>query len=449
MASRAAGLYRLATRWAEPLAPLLLAARCARGKEDAGRIAERLGRGAGARPPGRLLWVHAASVGEALSALPLLERIAANGAPGAPAAMMTTGTAASAAIVAQRLPQTAFHRFAPLDGPRAARRFLDRWRPDAALWLESELWPNLLGQAFARGLPMALVNGRMSPRSFARWRLAPALARAMLGGFRVVLAQSEGDARRLAALGARQVQTIGDLKAAAAPQAADAGELARLKAAIGARPVWAAVSTHDGEERLAGRIHRRLAGVLPGLLTAIVPRHARRGDAVAARLAGDGLRVARRSQGALPTGASDVFLGDSMGEMGLYLALANPVFVGKSLLHRGGHNPREPALRARAVLFGPHMENFSAPARRLLQAGGAIQAADEQALAAAVRQLLADPDRARRMGQRAALAAAAEAEGVLDGALAALAPVLAGLGPPPGREDCGQHRPGVGGAARR
>lgn len=418
---RAAGLYRLATRLAEPLAPLLLAARSAGGKENPSRLAERLGRGPGARPAGRLLWVHAASVGESLSALPLVERIPGMGAQ----AMVTTGTTASAAVLAGRLPRGAFHRFAPLDGPRAAARFLDRWRPDAALWMESELWPNLLGQAFSRGLPVALVNGRMSPRSFARWRLAPALARAMLGGFRVVLAQSEADGRRLAALGARRVLAVGDLKAACGPPPADGAELARLAAAIGDRPVWAAVSTHDGEERIAGRVHRRLAPALPGLLTAIVPRHARRGAAVAARLAADGLCVARRSQGALPTAAIDVFLGDSMGEMGLYLALANPVFVGKSLLHEGGHNPREPALLERAVLFGPHMENFPGPAGRLVEAGGAIEVADGEALADAVRRLLAHPGEAGRMGRLAARAAAEEAEGVLDAALAALAPVLA------------------------
>ena len=422
--SAAATLYRLATGAVEPLAPLLLRARLRRGKEDAARLDEKLGRGSGARPDGRLVWVHGASVGEALSALPLIERVAADGAR----VMATTGTVAAARVVARRLPAGCFHRYAPLDGPRAAARFLDRWRPDAALWVESELWPNLLAETRRRGVPTALVNGRMSPRSFARWRRLPSLARAMVGGFDVVLARSEADARRLEALGARGAALAGDLKAAAAPLDVDPAALERVAGAIGRRPAWVAVSTHEGEEAIAASVHRGLESAIPGLLTAIAPRHADRGDAVAARLADLGHRVARRSRDELPGPGTSVFLGDTMGEMGLYLRLGDPVFVGKSLLRGGGHNPREPARLGRAVLFGPRMENFVQAADDLVEAGGALRLSGPADLAPAVGRLLGDASVRRGIGGRARAWAEAEAAGVLDAALDALAPVLRARG---------------------
>ncbi|MBT6510269.1 MAG: 3-deoxy-D-manno-octulosonic acid transferase [Alphaproteobacteria bacterium] len=419
-----AGLYRLATVAAEPFAPLLLRLRLLRGKEDEARMAEKLGRGQGQRPDGRLVWVHGASVGESLSALPLIERIAATGAN----VMVTTGTTTSAGIMARRLPQGCFHQYAPLDGPRAVTRFFERWRPDAALWVESELWPNLLAEARRRKVPTALVNGRMSPRSFARWRRLPSLARAMIAGFEVVLAQSDADGARLTALGARHVVTGGDLKAAAMPLEADNAALARVQDAVGRRPTWLAVSTHEGEERLAADVHRKIARSIPGLLTVIVPRHADRGDAIETDLTDRGFGVVRRSRNELPGPQADIFLGDSMGEMGLYLRLGNPVFVGKSLLHEGGHNPREPALLGRAVLFGPHMENFIQAANDLMAASGAIQVADAATLAALVGRLLQDAEAVAAMGAAGQARAEADASGILDAVYRALAPVVEAKG---------------------
>jgi len=416
-----AGLYSLTTHLVEPAAPLLLRVRLWRGKEDGARMAEKLGRDTGTRPEGRLVWIHAASVGESLSALPLIERLARTGGT---AILVTTGTTTSAAIMADRLPEGAFHRYAPVDGPRAVRRFLDRWRPDAALWVESELWPNLLGETRRRGIPTALVNGRMSPRSFARWRRVPSMAHSLIAGFDILLAQSEADAARLSALGARQVTTAGDLKAAAPPLEADPENLARIRAAIGGRPAWVAASTHSGDEAMAAEVHADVKTHHRDLLTVIVPRHANRAEAIANDLAARGLAVVRRSTGALPDATTDVFLGDSMGEMGLYLRLGNPVFMGKSMLHIGGHNPREPALLGRAVLFGPHMENVIQAAEALLQAGGALEVADRTALAAAISRLLDQPQSLESMGARAQQRVEADAAGILDAALAALAPML-------------------------
>ncbi len=418
-----AGLYSLATHLIEPAAPLLLRTRLMRGKEDAARMEEKLGHGCAARPDGRLVWIHAASVGESLSVLPLIERLAVEAGT---AILVTTSTRTSAGIMAQRLPGNALHQYAPLDGPRCVRRFLDRWRPDAALWVESELWPNLLTETRRRGIPTALVNGRMSPRSFARWRRVPSLARIMIAGFDVVLAQSEADGARLTALGAHRVTTAGDLKATVPALAVDAESLARVTAAIADRPVWVAASTHTGDEVMAGEVHQVVRAAHDDLLTVIVPRHADRGGAIARELRAMGLNVARRSRGELPDGATDVFLGDSMGEMGLYLRLGNPVFMGKSILHIGGHNPCEPALLGRAVVFGPHMENVTQAADALLQAGGAVEVADKTALAATVQRLLEQPQALRQIGERARSRAEADAAGILDAAMAVLYPVLDG-----------------------
>lgn len=401
--------------------PLLLRLRLWRGKEDAARMDEKLGRGVGQRPEGRLLWIHAASVGESLSALPLIDRLSTR--PDV-TILVTTGTMTSAGIMARRLPDNAFHQYAPLDGPRAVTRFLDRWRPDSALWVESELWPNLLVETRRRGIPTALINGRMSPRSFARWRRAPSLAHAMIAGFDVVLAQSEADGARLTALGARNVITAGDIKAAAQALEADPESLQRVQDAIGDRPVWVAASTHPGDEVMVAGVHRQIAPAHPGLLTVIVPRHADRGDALMTELTDLGFRVARRGRNELPEARTDLFLGDSMGEMGLYLRLGNPVFMGKSMLHVGGHNPREPALLGRAVLFGPHMENVGQAAEALLQAGGAIEVADPATLAAIVSRLLSQPEALEQIGSRGQQRALADAAGIVDAALDALAPVL-------------------------
>ncbi len=419
-------LYRLLSHAARPLVPLLLARRLARGKEERARLGERRGYPGLSRPDAPLIWLHAASVGESLSILPLIEHLLARD----PAchALVTTGTVTSATILAQRLPPRSAHQYVPVDTPDAVARFLDHWRPDAALWVESELWPNLLMETRRRGIPIGLVNARMSQRSFRRWARLPGLVRPLLTGFATTLAQSEADGARYTALGARDVRVIGDLKAVAAPLQADPETVARLRQAIGKRPVWLAASTHHGEEAMAGRVHRALAEHHRDLLTIIVPRHAARGDTVNQELAAQGFAVARRGKGAAPKPGDAIFLGDTMGEMGLYLALAPTVFVGKSLLHEGGHNPREPALLGRAVLFGPHMENFATAAAALQQAGGALEVADEAALAAQLRRLLDSPSIATEMGARAKARAEAEAAGILDATLDALAPVLDRLG---------------------
>lgn len=418
-------LYRGLTYVAAPLVGAYLARRTAAGKEDASRLGERMGRAGMPRPPGPLVWVHGASVGESLSALPLIERLL--GERRDFCVLVTTGTVTSAAIMAERLPARAFHQYVPVDRVPFVERFLDHWRPDLALWVESDLWPNLLAETGRRGIPVLLLNARMSPRSFSRWRRMRWLIRPLLNRFALCLAQNQAEAARLAALGAPRVKTVGNLKYAAAPLPADEGELRRLSEAVGARPRWLAASTHPGEEEIVAAAHRRLAPGHPGLMTLIVPRHPGRGPAIAARLAANGASVALRSRGETPAPGTEIYLADTMGELGLFYRLSAVAFVGGSLVPHGGHNLLEPGQLGCAVVHGPHMTNFRGIADEMDAAGAALAVGDEKTLAATVDGLLRDP--ARAAGLAAAAARIAAGKGViLDAVMAEVAPFL---GPAP------------------
>ncbi len=445
--SLALGAWRVAATLLAPLLPLHLALRARRGREWPSRLRERRGEGA-ARPPGRLFWIHAASVGESLSVLPVIEAMAARD-PGLHL-LVTTGTVTSAELLARRLPEAlrerVTHRFVPLDVPAWVARFLDGWRPDAAAFVESELWPNLLADAARRGLPMALVNARIGARSFARWRRMSRIAATLLGGFRVVLARSEEDRARLVTLGVVGARCLGDLKLAAPPLPAEEPALAALRAAIGDRPVFLAASTHPGEEAMAAAAHRALAGRIPGLLTVIAPRHPDRGAALAAALGGDGPPVPRRSQGALPGTGDGLYLADTLGELGLFYRLAGVALVGGSLVPHGGHNPLEPARLGCPVLVGPHTANFREATALLLEAGGAVRLAGPEALAPAVADVLGEPARAKRLADAAAQVVAGQS-GLPDLVATALLGLLPAdprdraRGTPPGREGDGGTDP--------
>jgi 3-deoxy-D-manno-octulosonic-acid transferase len=414
-------LYRLATELGGPLIGIALRRRARLAKEDPVRLPERFGLPSAPRPEGPLVWLHGASVGEALAVVPLLEALLATRST--LQALVTTGTVSSARLMADRLPARARHQFAPVDRPAAWRSFLDHWRPQLALLVESELWPNLILESRRRGVAMALINGRMSARSQRRWARLPGVAADLLGGFELCLAQSAADRERLSALGARQVRAIGNLKASAPPLPAAGAALTELVTAIGGRPIWLAASTHPGEDRALLEVHRQLSARLPALLTIIVPRHPERGAALAAWLAGQGVAVARRSRREAPGPDCAVYLADTLGELGLFYRLAQVAFVGKSLVPEGGQNPLEAARLGCPVLFGPHMDNFEELAGSLLRAGGAQQVANARELAAAVALLLEDRPARTRMAERARLAAKSEA-GALSSTLTALAPLL-------------------------
>jgi 3-deoxy-D-manno-octulosonic-acid transferase len=420
-------LYRALTTLMGPLVTLYLLRRMARGKEDRARFAERRGNAGRARPEGPLVWVHAASIGEAVSMLALIDEIVATHP--ALSVLVTTGTVTSARLLATRLPEgRAFHQYVPVDRPAYVRRFLDHWQPDLALWVESELWPNLVMAAQARGIPLLLVNGRMSQRSFARWQRWPAIINPVIGAFDLCLAQDAVQAERLRQLGARRALSVGNLKAAAGPLPVSEAELAKLAAQAAGRPLWLAASTHEGEEAIAAEVHRRLKGRWPDLLTIIVPRHPARAAAIAALLRQRELRVARRSAAEAIDPSVDIYLGDTLGELGLFYRLAGIAFIGGSLVPSGGHNPLEAALLDCAVLHGPDMSNCSAIARDLAAAGAALTVRDAEEFATALARLLVDPaERARRAA--AGIDVAADNRAVLDAVLERIAPWLERLTP--------------------
>jgi 3-deoxy-D-manno-octulosonic-acid transferase len=361
--------------------------------------------------------VHAASIGEATATLGLIEGLLA--ARPQIEVLLTTGTVASARLLANRLPARARHQYAPLDLPFWIRRFLDHWRPDMALWVESELWPNLVLMTRERGIPMILLNGRLSERSYRRWRRCPGLIGPVLGAFAQCLAQDPEQAKRLRRLGSHNVTALGDLKAAGNPLPVDLAELRRLQQQTVGRPLWLAASTHQGEEEIAAAAHRRLAAVQPGVLTMIAPRHAARGDAVAALLEAEGLRVARRSRREPISARTEVYLADTMGELGLFYRLVGIAFVGGSITPKGGHNPFEAARLGCAILHGPDMSNCAAMAAALATAGATQTVTGAAELAGAVSLLLCDPG-LRQARTEAAARAAAAGERVLEAVLARL-----------------------------
>ena len=400
MSARLTGVlraYRLLAAAAAPLAPLLLARRLKRGKENGARLNERRGDSRTARPRGALVWLHAASVGELASALPLIDCIAQRNVK----VLVTTGTVTSSELSEQRLPPDVIHQFIPLDAPRFMRRFLQCWQPDLALFVESDLWPNMMIETSRRNVPMILINGRLSDNSFQRWRRLPKTIGNLLQRFDLCLAGAADDAARLTELGAPRVLTSGNLKLDVPPPPADAEKFAELKAAIGGRPVIAATSTHDGEDALIVEAHRRLRANFPGLLTVIAPRHAERGTAIAAIAQDAGLTPALRSLGMLPGTDTDIYVADTMGELGLVYRLAPVVFVGGSLVRHGGQNPIEPAKLGAAILHGPHVWNFADIYQALDQAQGAAEVADEDRLTAALAAMLADPQARARSAEAA------------------------------------------------
>ena len=421
IAGAAFGSYRLLGTPATPLIRRYLQRRMERGREDPNRIEERFGRASIARPSGPLLWIHGASVGEAQSALPLLQRLRRDWPDFC--ILMTTGTVTSARLMAERLPQGVVHQFVPVDLPGAVNRFLGHWRPDLGLIIESEFWPNLLRMAAARGCRLALLNGRISPESYRGWRRLRPLAADLLSNFSLVMARSPEDHDHLVALAPGGVLSPGDLKAAAQPLSAHPAALGRLATALAGRPCWLAASTHPGEDRVAGETHRALRDRLPKLLTLVAPRHPNRAEEIRHELESLGLNVAQRSLGEEIEPGIDIYLADSIGEMGLWYRLAEVVFVGGSLVPKGGQNVLEPAKLDCAILCGPHTSNFARMAAEMATAGALRPVDSAAALAEAVFALHDSPSLRRTMIQAARDYAGNQA-GVLDRIMAALEPLL-------------------------
>jgi 3-deoxy-D-manno-octulosonic-acid transferase len=412
-------VYRKLSFAMVPLAPAVIKRRLKLGKEDPERVSERRGMSADIRPSGPLVWIHGASVGEVLAAAALIEKLRALNLR----ILVTSGTVTSAAIVAKRFPPDVIHQYVPYDSPRYVARFLDHWRPSLALFIESDLWPNLILSSAARRLPMVLINGRMSHRSFPRWRRVSGTISALLGRFDICLAQSQVDAERFSALGSRNVLTTGNLKLDVPAPPADPAKLEKLMAVTRGRPIVLAASTHPGEEELLADAHRTLAGYFPQLLTVIVPRHPNRGELVARTIGATGLNVALRSREELPTAVTDIYVADTMGELGLFYRLAPIVFMGGSLVEHGGQNPIEAVKLGASIVHGPHVFNFTDVYEALDAAGGARRADSPDALMKQLGRLLSDP-KAREASLVAAEQVVEQLGGALERTLSALEPYL-------------------------
>lgn len=371
-----------------PALKLWLKRRIRRGKEDASRQGERFGFASIPRPPGTLVWLHAASVGEVQSVLTLMHALL-NQHPHIHL-LITTGTITSAALIAKHKLPRCIHQFMPVDTYPTVRRFLQHWQPDIALWVESEFWPQLLWQAQAQHIPMLLVNARISQKTFENWQKWPATIRRMLHGFCAIYTGSTEDATRLKALGASDVHDAGNLKFDAAPLAHDESMLQALLQQSAGRLIFLAASTHANEEQTIAQVHRDVAQQFPSLLTIIVPRHAARGTSIAEDLRSMGYSVAQRSAGDAITTKTDIYLADTMGELGLFYRATQLVFMGGSLIAHGGQNPLEAARLNNAILTGPHTHNFSAIIARFVAADAIQVVTNANALTEALKLLLVD-----------------------------------------------------------
>ena len=415
-------LYRLGVALLEPFTPGILVDRSRRGKEDPVRHDERLGVASAERPEGPLVWIHAVSVGESLSVLPLIQRLRQRRPE--TTVLVTSGTVTSAELLGKRLPDGAIHQYAPLDTPGAAGRFLEHWRPDLAIFVESEFWPNLILGAKAQGAKMVLLSARITEKTAKGWSRAPGLAKTVLRAFDRMLPQDRASADRLAKYVAPG--PLVNLKHVGDPLGCDETELARMKAEIGDRKVVVAASTHPHEEALINSAFSRLPpppGEPPLLIVA--PRHPERGGEIAAWLRTQGVAVAQRSAGEPVTGETRVYLADTLGEMGLWFRLAAVAVMGGSFVAGiGGHNPLEPARLGVPVITGGWAFNFSDVFAEMLAGGpAALQAGTEADLTRLMHELLADPARAKRIGE-AARDYAAKTSAALEDAWIQLEPLL-------------------------
>ena len=360
------------------------------GKEDIKRFNERIGRPSMKRPEGTLIWFHGASVGESLSMLPLIHKMLEI-YPDAHI-MVTTGTITSAELMAKRLPERAFHQYITIDNPLFTTRFIKYWRPDLVLWFESDLWPAMLSGIKRKNIPLILVNGRISNKSFKRWQQFDFISKELLGCFSLCLGQSEEDAYRLRVLGARESVCLGNLKYAGLPLPIDRDKENEITSQINGRTVWLASSTHHNEEAKIARMHKRLKEKFPDLLTIIAPRHPHRGPEIMEAIHETGLTASLRSENGKITPQTDIYVANTVGELGIWYDIAPLVFIGGSLIPHGGQNFIEPSRVRDAVIVGPHMFNFTDAMNRAKKADAVIQVNDIEELEETITQLLSNKE---------------------------------------------------------
>lgn len=416
-------LYRFASALAEPLAPVWLRNRVRRGKEHPDRFGERLGAPSLPRPGGGLVWLHGASVGEALSLLSIIDAL--NAERPDLHILVTTGTVTSARVLAPLLPRNSMHQFAPIDGPRAVKAFLAHWQPDAAIFAESEIWPNLIAETARLGTPMALVNARLSDHSLSRWSRAASTARWLFACFDVVIAADNRTAEGLGGLLDKMIAAPGNLKQAASRLDADPDQARLFYRLFEVRRTWLAASTHEGEEQMLIEAHAEALADYPDALLVLAPRHPERAAEIIPLLEQRKMGFARRSLGELPTREHAVFLADTIGEIPLWLQAVEFAFVGGSLVSKiGGHNPIEPALASRAIISGPHVQNFIETYATLEEGSGVVFVDSAESLAEAVSALFSNPGQTAIIGEQAKAAVEARAQEILQFVMDEVRPLL-------------------------
>ena len=384
--------YHYLTYLAYPFVCVLLRKRLAHGKEDFRRISERKGFYKTPRPDGKLIWLHGASVGECLSMMPLVNYLVS--LPNTKV-LITSGTVTSADLMKKRLPEGAFHQYIPVDLPTYTKRFVEYWHPDVGLFFESDFWPNILMSAHKANIPLILLNGRISDHSFKSWCRLPFFIKPMLQLFDFGLGQTQEDALRMQKLGFKKTDCVGNMKFAAVPAPFDGSELSKLKSEIGDRFVWVAGSTHDNEEEQIADIHLWLKEKHPNMLSVIAPRHPNRAEQITKMIEAKGLTCHKRSEGQDLN--ADIYLADTIGEMGLIYRLSKYVFVGGSLIPFGGQNMLEPMRIGACTFIGPYAFNFKEIVERAKSANALIEVKDKKDLADALEACVSDPDRCEQI----------------------------------------------------
>jgi 3-deoxy-D-manno-octulosonic-acid transferase len=417
-------LYKNITRYSEPALHLLLHMRLRKGKEEKPRIKERTGQPSCPRPEGKIAWIHAASVGEAQSALIVIDSLVKK-YPDL-RILVTSGTVTSAGLMQKRLPAAAFHQYYPLDHPEWVKKFLDYWHPEVVFWMESELWPNMLSEIRSRKIPAVLLNGRLSPKSYRRWKKTSQSIKSLLGVFSLLIVQTGKDAEYYSDLGAGNIKVTDNLKYSAQPLPADREKLDALAKAIGRRPFWVYASTHEGEESLACRLHESLSHDYPDLLTILVPRHPERGERVL-NICLDAIMNARRrsKHHQLPRHDDDIYIADTLGELGLFYKLSPVACIGRSFSKDGGggHNPIEAAQLGCAVLHGPDVHNLENIYTEMNHSGACIKLDSEEDFEKELRKLLGNPDYLVSM-QEKALAFASRKSKVIENVMGHIDPLI-------------------------
>jgi len=389
-------LYRLTSFGAGPLMPAVLHWRRRRGKEDGNRLRERMGVPGLPRPHGRLVWVHAASLGDGQTLLPLVDRLGARGFH----VLMSTRTVSSANGLKRQLPGGAFHQYMPVDVPAYVTRFLDHWRPDMVLLAGAELWPNVIIETSRRRLPLICVNARLTDRVYRQCIRMPRFVGALLRRIDLCLARSDDDAERFIALGATSVQTVGDLVFDVPSPSADPKAVSAFAARVGARPIWVAALTDPEEDDLILEAHRLLLPRFPDLVTVVVPRLPRDGAALADAAAERNFAVALRSRDRVPTALPGFYVADVGGELGLFYRASDIAFIGRSL-RGGGHSPIEAAKLGCAILHGPSVDSYVAIYAALDNAQGGVAVKDSSMLVRVLSLLFDDGAKLRQMKRNA------------------------------------------------